>query len=130
MKEKSNSDLRKFGMVMACALLVFAALLWWRDKSYWPYLLYISAFFTIFGLIFPRLLAPIEWVWMTMARYMGLFMTRVILTLTYYLAVTPTGLIMKVFGKDPLDRKFDPDKKSYWKPVEPDGPASRPDKPY
>jgi len=57
-------------------------------------------------------------------------MTRVILSLTFYLVLTPMGLIMKIFGRDPLNRRFDESAKSYWVPVDPDGPTSRPDKPY
>jgi hypothetical protein len=44
--------------------------------------------------------------------------------------VTPIGLLRRLFAKDAMTRKFDGDATSYWVPVDPDGPTSRPDKPY
>ena len=67
---------------------------------------------------------------MAFARVLGVVMTTVILTLTYFLAITPMGLLVRALGKDLLGMRGDPTVESYWVPVEPDGPASRPDKPY
>jgi len=49
------------------------------------------------------------------AHAIGWFNTRVILILVYYLLLTPTGLIMKLCGKDLLDRKIDRGCQSYWR---------------
>ena len=38
--------------------------------------------------------------------------------LVYFLTVVPTGLILKLFGKDPMRRKFDSKASSYWIPRE------------
>ncbi len=127
---RTNRDLRKFGITMACAFAIFGALFLWREKPAWPYLFGVSGFFLICGFLLPQVLKPIEWAWMKMAHFMGQIMTRVILTITFYLAITPIGLLRRLFGKDSLNRKFDKDAASYWIPVDPDGPISRPDKPY
>jgi predicted anti-sigma-YlaC factor YlaD len=128
--KKTKRELRKFGLTMAVAFAVFGGLFLWRAKPVWPYFFGIAGFFLIFGLLFPNLLAPIEWAWMKMAHLLGQVMTRLILTLTFYLVITPLGLIMKLSGKDPLHRQFDRSASTYWVPVDPDGPTSRPDKPY
>ena len=57
-------------------------------------------------------------------------MTTVILVLTFVLAILPAGLLQRLFRRDMLGLKFDAKRDSYWAPVEPDGPWSRPDKPY
>jgi hypothetical protein len=44
--------------------------------------------------------------------------------------LTPFGLLLRLMGKDLLDLRVDPDRESYWIPAEPDGPATRPYKPY
>ena len=36
------------------------------------------------------------------------------MALVYFLTVLPTGLIMRLFGKDLLNRKLDKNAKSYW----------------
>ena len=46
--------------------------------------------------------------------------TRLILALTYYLVITPIGLLLRLFGKDALQRKIDPGADSYWIEREPE----------
>jgi drug/metabolite transporter (DMT)-like permease len=46
----------------------------------------------------------------------GYVVSHVILALVYFLALTPIGLTMRLFGRDPLSRSFEPGSQSYWKP--------------
>lgn len=127
---KSKKELRKFGFVMTVPLAIIGGFFFWKGKPAAPYFLILAAFFLISGLFFPSILKPIEKIWMKIAELISAVMTRVILFLTFYLVITPVGLILKLMGKDLLEIKFDPDKESYWVPVEKDGPCSRPEKPY
>ena len=70
MFSKSNKELRTFGLTLAVAFAILASILLWRDKASWPYLYAAAGFFLVAGLALPRLLAPIEWVWMKLARIM------------------------------------------------------------
>ena len=130
MVKKTTKELRKFGFIMASAFALIGCLMLWRDKPLWIYFLGTGGFFLIFGLILPRVLAPIEWAWMKLAYALSIIMTHILVTLTFYLIITPMGLIMRLLGKDPLQLKFDKSKKSYWIDVDPNGACSRPDKPY
>jgi len=127
---KINCELRNFGITMACALAIFGGLFLWRAKPVWPYLFLAGGIFLALGLLVPRALAPVEWAWMKFARFLGRVMTTVILTLTFYLMITPIGLLKRLFAGDALKRKFDRKASSYWISSEPDGPASRPEKPF
>jgi hypothetical protein len=115
---------------MTAAFAVVTVVLWLRGFGAWPYSAVLSGFFLIFGLFFPGLLGPVEWIWMKLALAMGFVMTNVLLTLVFFIAVTLTGLVMRLFGKDSLGLVFRDDMESYWHEVDPDGPCSRPDKPY
>ena len=54
---------------------------------------------------------------MSYATYpVGFVISHVVLALVYFLVLTPIGLTMRLFGHDPLSRKFDPGARSYWKP--------------
>jgi hypothetical protein len=44
----------------------------------------------------------------------GIVVSYAVLAFTYFVALTPIGLIMRLFGHDPLTRKFDPEAASYW----------------
>lgn len=130
-KQQTDAQrLRKFGIVMAVAFAVLGSLLLWRQRPAGPFLLCVGAAFLVAGLILPPVLAPIERAWMALARVLQVVMTTLILTLTFFVVMTPMGFLLRLSGKDLLDMRRDPDAESYWVPVEPDGPGSRPDKPY
>jgi hypothetical protein len=114
---------------MAVALTAVALLLWWRARPAWLSVLGVAGLFIILGLVVPRVLAPVEWAWMKLAHYLGVAMTFVLVTLTFFLVITPVGLFIRL-RKDSLGLKFDRRAATYWAPVEKDGPTSRPDKPY
>ena len=48
----------------------------------------------------------------------GFVVSHVMLAVVYYLVLTPTGLLMRLFGYDPMNRRFDPDAETYWVPRE------------
>jgi hypothetical protein len=129
-KQSETQRLRRFAIVMAVAFAALGALLLWRGREWGDVFFYVAAFFLLSGLIAPRQLAPIERVWMKLAHLLGTVMTAVILTLTFFLVITPMGIVLRLIGKDLLGMRGDPDIATYWVPVEEDGPCSRPDKPY
>lgn len=52
----------------------------------------------------------------------GWVVSHVIMAVLYYLVITPVGLVMRLCGRDPLQRRFDPAAKSYWRPRGPRPP--------
>ena len=112
--KSSKSDLRKFGITMGIVLILFGGLFLWRDKDYYIYLFIIAAAFIIPGLAIPFVLKPIHKVWMTISIILGWIMTRVILSILFYLVVTPTRCLARLFGKQFLDLKIDKNVSSYW----------------
>jgi hypothetical protein len=121
---------RRFGFVMAAAFAVLAALLLWKHRPAGPYLLALTAVFALLAAAAPRVLEPIEVAWMKLAGWLSIVMTFVVLTLAFFLVVTPLGLVRRLFGADSLHLKLDRSAATYWVPVEPDGPGSRHDRPY
>ncbi|MDP8260309.1 MAG: SxtJ family membrane protein [Candidatus Gygaella obscura] len=112
--KSTKKELRQFGIVMGVVCGLLGALFLWRQKDYYPYLFAISALFLSLGFVLPIILKPIQKVWMSIAVLMNFVMTRVILSILFYLIVTPIGLLAKLFGKQFLDLKIDKRKKSYW----------------
>ena len=130
MVQKTNRELRKFGLTLAIGFVVLGCILLWKEKSAGHYTMGAVAALVLISLIRPGILAPVEWLWMKIAHALGSVMTYILLTLTFYLMITPIGLVMKIIGKDPLNRKFDKDTQTYWVKRELNGPASGSDKPY
>lgn len=50
----------------------------------------------------------------------GFVVSHLILVIVYYLVLTPTGLVMRLFGYDPMNRRFDESTDTYWCPREQD----------
>ena len=112
--KSEKKELREFGITLGVVFGLLGALFWWRHKPSFAYLLVASVFFAFFGLLIPVVLKPVQKVWMAVALIMGSIMTRVILSILFYLVITPIGFICRVLGKDILDLKIDKNKKSYW----------------
>jgi hypothetical protein len=123
-------DLRRFGITMAIVLAIVAGFCPWQGLWSGPVCLGISGLIALTAIFLPGVLRPLEWAWMKLARGLGIVSTFAILTLTYYLLLTPLGLIMRLAGKTGLKLKWDRDAFSYWEPVETDGASRRPEKPF
>jgi len=72
----------------------------------------------------PLFLRPVFQVWSKIAYFIGQVNTQVILTLLYYLVFTPYGLVMRLFGRDPLQRKLT-SAGTYWESLEFEGLKDR-----
>jgi hypothetical protein len=59
---------------------------------------------------------------MSFGNVLHKIMNPLIMGILFYGLVTPFGVVMRVFGSDLLDLKFDDTKKSYWKEKDPVGP--------
>jgi hypothetical protein len=112
--KSTKKDLRNFGLAVGAVLLIIGGLLFWKERPSHPYFLGLSAFLIASGLIFPSLLKPFQKAWMTLAVILGWVMTRVILSILFYLVVTPIGVVARLAGTRFLELKWDKEAKSYW----------------
>ncbi len=109
-----KSDLRKFGITVGIILMIIAGFLFWKEKESFQILLTFGVTLCILGIAIPFILKPIYWVWMIFATILGWIMTRVILSLLFYIIFTPIGLTLRFFGKQFLELRWDKSKGSYW----------------
>ena len=112
--KSEKSDLRNFGIIVGIILLVISGFLFWKEKESFQILLTFGVTLCILGIVIPFILKPIYWVWMIFATILGWIMTRVILSLLFYIILTPIGLIPRLFGKQFLELRWDRSKESYW----------------
>ena len=112
--KSEKSDLRKFGITVGIILIIVGGFLYWKEKESFQILLTAGVVLLILGLTIPVILKPIYWVWMVFATILGWLMTRVILTLLFYVILSPIGLIARLLGKQFLDLKLNHLQQSYW----------------
>ena len=121
---KGSSD-RIFGVLFA---LVFAVVGLWPLLTRSPPLIWwlaVAAAFLLVAIARPRVLRPLNKVWFQFGLLIHQFTNPVIMGFIFYLAVTPTALVMRALGKDPLRRRFDKQAKSYWIERRPPGPSPK-----
>ena len=112
--KSEKSDLRKFGITIGVILLIIAGFLFWKEKESFQILLTFGVTLCILGIVIPFILKPIYWVWMIFATILGWILTRVILSLLFYVIFTPIGLILRLFGKQFLEFKWNKTDSTYW----------------
>lgn len=123
----SERQLKQFGVAFLVAGLVVAGVLWWRigpnlaSKILWG----VGPVACLVGLVAPRALQPVFIALTLLAFPIGLVIGNVAMALTYYLIVTPIGLVFRLIGRDPLHRKLDREAASYWIERPPQVPAER-----
>ena len=78
------------------------------------YFIYPGVALIVLSLVFPIVLKPLQIPWMIFAVILGWIMTRIILTLVFYLAITPVRFIAHIFGKKFLDKKWCDSSQTAW----------------
>ncbi len=109
-------DLRNFGFTFGFVAGAFGLVLMWRGRPAPAegFLIAAAAFFLV-GATVPGLLRPAYGPWMKFAEILGYINTGLLLGAFYLVGVTPTGLLMRLSGKDPMNRTFKrEDESSYW----------------
>ncbi len=117
--ELPRRTLTSFALIVSAALLVIAALQWRRGAPQWVLvtLAAIAALLLLGAAVAPSLLRPVYRGWMRVGEVLAWVNTRIILTLVFFLVVTPIGQVMRLFGRSPIARGRRSD--SYWTDVEP-----------
>ncbi|MBF0447575.1 MAG: hypothetical protein HQL67_05180 [Magnetococcales bacterium] len=118
----TSSD-RSFGFVFTVVFLLISA---WPvyDRGEAPHLWAggIALVFFLLSLLQPRLLAPLNRLWTRFGLLLNRITSPIILGLFFFVVLFPIALIMRLFGKRPLELAFDKDRASYWIEKEPAGP--------
>jgi hypothetical protein len=120
---KGSSD-RAFGLVISTAFSVIALYPLLRGGSLRVWSLLVAGSFLVLALVAPRVLAPANQHWMKFGELLHHIVSPLALGIVFYVAVLPTGLFLRLFGKDPLRLRFDPTADSYWIKREPSGPSA------
>ena len=103
---------RNFGIVFFIVFLLIALwpLLHKNELRLWSLLLSLT--FLLLGVINSKFLTPFNILWFRFGIFLGNLISPIVMGFVFFLVVTPTGIIMKLFGKDILRLKKN--KTTYW----------------
>ena len=105
---------RSFGVVFTIVFLIIALYPMTNTESINLFALIIAAIFALITLIHPKSLTFLNILWYKLGLVLGAIVAPIVMFLIYFLTVVPTGLIMKLLGKDLLSQKLNKNVNSYW----------------
>ena len=114
---------RGFGILFTVVLAAFGLFPLLGGGPPHGWLLALAAALLAVALLRARWLAPFNRVWFRFGLLLHRIVSPVVMAVIYFAVVTPTGLVMRALGKDPLRLGRDPEAESYWIHRDPPGPG-------
>jgi predicted membrane metal-binding protein len=113
-KDKINKSSNKsFGLVFFIFFFIISLYPLLKDGNIRIWALIIAIIFLILGLLNSKILSPLNKIWFKFGILLGKFVSPIVMGIVFFGVVTPTALIMKIFGKNLLGLKKT-NKESYW----------------
>jgi len=114
MNDIKISSNRSFGIVFGILFLILSLYPLLNDDNLNLIFLIFSIIFFVLGLINSKILSPLNFAWFKFGIILGKIVSPIIMSLIFFIIVTPIGLLMKLLKKDVLDLNFN-NEKTYWK---------------
>ena len=113
-KKIEKSTNRSFGLVFFIVFLIIGLWPLAHEGSVRFWSLIIALIFLFLGILNSKILTPLNVLWSKFGELLGIVIAPIVMSIIFFLVVTPTGLIMRMFGKDLLRNKFQINNESYW----------------
>ena len=117
-----SSSNRSFGFVFTVFFAVVGLLPLLRGNAAYIWSIALSLIFFLLALVAPFVLAPANRAWTKFGAILHQVVSPLALGILFLCVFTPIGLLMRLFGKDPLRLQFEPSAKTYWIERTPPGP--------
>tara|TARA_B100000795_G_scaffold243330_1_gene207118 strand:+ start:1013 stop:1405 length:393 start_codon:yes stop_codon:yes gene_type:complete len=111
--EEQKSSNRSFGIVFFLVFLIVSILPLFNDENIRIWAIIIAIIFLYLGLKNSPILTPLNKIWFKFGILLGTIVSPFIMGIVFFLVVTPTGIFMRLLGKDIIKLKKN-NKKSYW----------------
>ena len=112
-KIKISSN-RSFGIVFFFVFIIISLWPLINENPLRVWSIFVAIIFLILGLINSKLLTPLNVLWFKFGKLLGSMIAPIVMGIVFFLVITPIGLIMKTFGKDLLNKRYNNKSKSYW----------------
>jgi hypothetical protein len=110
-KELAN---RTFGLIFAVIFLLIALFPLLGDNGVRNWAFIVSTLFAAASIFMPSLLTPLNKLFVKFGELMHKITNPLLMGLVFFIAVVPTAIFARIFGKDPMRRKIDASANSYW----------------
>ena len=112
-RERDRKQLRSFALIFAAFFTILGLYPLLRHTGPRLWALALAVAFALLGFVSPNVLRRPYAVWMAFGEAMGWVTSRVLLSLAYFALFAPAGILMRLLGKDPMKRRFEPGLETY-----------------
>jgi len=112
-KKKLQNSNRNFGILFFIVFLIYALWPLLNNNHLKLWSLITAIVFLLLGFFIPKSLEPLNKTWIKFGELLGRVISPVVMAIIFFAIVTPTGLLMRLMGKDLLKLKFSKNS-SYW----------------
>ena len=98
-KKLTTDQCKDTGMAM---VLIVLLLMLATKRNYW---IFCGIALLVLNMIRPQLFRPAAWLWFGLSHLLGIVTSRVVLTVIFFLVVTPVGVVRRLLGVDNLKLK-------------------------
>ena len=112
--QTEQSSEKSFGVVFSIVFLIVALYPLINFESLRIWALVVSIIFFLLAFLAPKILVLPNKLWFKFGLLIGSIVAPIVMAFVYFVTVLPTGLIMRLLGKDLLKQKLDKNAKSYW----------------
>jgi len=109
-----QSSEKSFGIVFSIVFFIVGLYPLVNSEGLRIWALIVSVVFLLLAFVTPKVLTLPNKLWFKFGMLLGSIIAPVVMALVYFVTVLPTGLIMRLLGKDLLKQKLDKNAKSYW----------------
>ena len=109
-----QSSEKSFGVVFSIVFLIVALYPLVNSEGLRMWALVVSIIFFLLAFLAPKILVLPNKLWFKFGLLIGSIVAPIVMAFVYFVTVLPTGLIMRLLGKDLLKQKLDKNAKSYW----------------
>jgi hypothetical protein len=109
-----QSSEKSFGVVFSIVFLIVALYPLINSEGLRIWALVVSIIFFLLAFLGPKILVLPNKLWFKFGLLIGSIVAPIVMAFVYFVTVLPTGLIMRLLGKDLLKQKLDKNAKSYW----------------
>ena len=113
---------KSFGVVFFLVFLLISLYPLINDGNLRIWSFAISIIFLILGILNSKILSPLNKIWFKFGLLLGKVISPIVMGIIFFIVVTPTGLILRLFQKDVLNLKYN-NNNTYW--IKKSGPKSK-----
>jgi hypothetical protein len=110
----SSNKNKSFGVLFFIVFLLIG--LWPLTDEESPRIVFLifAGVFLILGLINSKILTPFNKLWIKFGELLGRVIAPIVMTIIYFIVLTPLSFLIRIFGKDLLKLKYSNKVNSYW----------------